>query len=88
MHRRRADVLAYFDSPTLSGPIEAISGRLEGLRRYALGLRNLTHYRIRSLLHCGTSPTRSTDSRSGRGSFPLPDEAPSLDSCIGVSGHP
>src|SRR6202008_1966458 len=34
LHRRRADVLAYFD-------------------RHALGFRNLTHYRLRSLLHCG-----------------------------------
>jgi transposase len=51
--RRRADVLAYFDHRTSNGPTEAINGRLEALRRNALGFRNLTHYRIRSLLHCG-----------------------------------
>ena len=53
LHRRRADVLAYFDYRASNGPTEAINGRLEALRRHALGFRNLTHYRIRSLLHCG-----------------------------------
>ncbi len=50
---RRGDVLAYFDHHSSNGPTEAINGRLEALRRNALGFRNLTHYRIRSLLHCG-----------------------------------
>lgn len=49
--RRRADVLAY--NHASNGPTEAINGRLEALRRNALGFRNLTHYRLRSLLHCG-----------------------------------
>ncbi|MGW4579033.1 ISL3 family transposase [Rhodococcus aetherivorans] len=53
LHRRRADVLAYFEYRASNGPTEAINGRLEVLRRHALGFRNLTHYRIRSLLHCG-----------------------------------
>jgi len=53
LHRRRHDVLAYFDHRASNGPTEAINGRLEALRRNALGFRNLTHYRIRSLLHCG-----------------------------------
>jgi transposase len=53
LHPRRHDVLAYFDHHASKGPIEAINGRLEALRRNALGFRNLTHYRIRSLLHCG-----------------------------------
>ena len=53
LHRRRHDVLAYFDHHASNGPTEAINGRLEALRRNALGFRNLTHYRIRSLLHCG-----------------------------------
>jgi len=51
--RRRADILAYFDHHASNGPTEAINGRLEALRRNALGFRNLTHYRMRSLLHCG-----------------------------------
>ena len=34
-------------------PTEAINGRLEALRRNALGFRNLTHYRLRWLLHSG-----------------------------------
>ena len=50
LHRRRA---AYFDHHASNGPTEAINGRLEALRRNALGFRNLTHYRLRSLLHCG-----------------------------------
>jgi hypothetical protein len=53
LHRRRHDVLAYFDHHASNGPTEAINGRLEALRRNALGFRNLTHYRIRSPLHCG-----------------------------------
>lgn len=56
--RRRADVLAYFDYHASNGPTEAINGRLEALRRNALGFRNLTHYRIRSLLHCGNLAQR------------------------------
>jgi transposase len=53
LSRRRADVLAFFDHHTSNGPTEAINGRLEALRRNALGFRNLTHYRTRSLLHSG-----------------------------------
>ncbi|MGH3968707.1 MAG: transposase, partial [Mycobacterium sp.] len=55
--RRRADILAYFDHHTSNGPTEAINGRLEALRRNALGFRNLTHYRWRSLLHSGALHT-------------------------------
>ena len=46
-------MLAHFDHHASNGPTEAINGRLEALRRNALGFRNLTHYRLRSLLHCG-----------------------------------
>jgi len=53
LHRRRDDVLAYFEHRASNGPTEAINGRLEALRRNALGFRNLTHYRLRCLLHCG-----------------------------------
>ena len=53
LHRRRDDVLAYFTHHASNGPTEAINGRLEALRRNALGFRNLINYRIRSLLHCG-----------------------------------
>ena len=54
LKKRAAAVLAYFDRPgTSNGPTEAINGRLEALRRNALGFRNLTHYRWRSLLHSG-----------------------------------
>jgi transposase len=60
--RRRVDVLVYFDHHASNGPTEAINGRLEVLRRNALGFRNLTHYRIRSLLHCGNL-THQIDAR-------------------------
>jgi transposase len=51
--RRRDDILGFFDHHASNGPTEAINGRLEALRRNALGFRNLTHYRWRSLLHSG-----------------------------------
>jgi hypothetical protein len=54
--RRRDDVLAYFTHRASNGPTEPINGRLEALRRNALGFRNLINYRIRSLLHCGALP--------------------------------
>ena len=54
LHRRAADVLAYFDRPgTSNGPTEAINGRLEHLRGSALGFRSLTNYIARSLLETG-----------------------------------
>lgn len=53
LHRRREDVLAYFTHRASNGPTEAINGRLEALRRNALGFRNLINYRIRALLHSG-----------------------------------
>jgi transposase len=53
LHRRRDDVLAYFTHRASNGPTEAINGRLEALRRNALGFRNLINYRIRALLHSG-----------------------------------
>ena len=51
--RRRDDILAFFGHHASNGPSEAINGRLEALRTNALGFRNLTHYRLRSLLHSG-----------------------------------
>jgi transposase len=51
--RRRDDIVAFFDHHASNGPTEAINGRLEALRRNALGFRKLTHYLLGSLLHCG-----------------------------------
>ena len=51
--RRGHDILAFFNHHVCNGPTEAINGRREALRRNALGFRNLTHYRWRSLLHNG-----------------------------------
>jgi transposase len=60
LKQRANDVLAYFDRPgTSNGPTEAINGRLEHLRGSAPGLRNLTHYIVRSLLEAsGFRPQR------------------------------
>ncbi|GEL27174.1 hypothetical protein PSU4_61280 [Pseudonocardia sulfidoxydans NBRC 16205] len=44
--------MAYFDHRASNGPTEVINGRLEALRRNALGFPSLINYRIRSLLHC------------------------------------
>jgi transposase len=44
LHRRRAEILAYFEHRrTSNGPTEALNGRLEHLRGFSLGFRNLTH---------------------------------------------
>ena len=52
--RRAWDILAYFNHPhATSGSTEAINGRLEHLRRSALGFRNLTNYITRVLLETG-----------------------------------
>ena len=54
LKQRAADVLAFFDRPgTSNGPTEAINGRLEHLRGFALGFCNLTNYVARSLLEAG-----------------------------------
>ncbi len=44
--------------PRLQRTTEVINRRLEGPRRNAFGLRNLAHYRLRSLLHCGNLAQR------------------------------
>jgi transposase len=51
--RKRAAILAYFDTGASNGPVEAINGRLEHLRGIALGFRNMGHYILRSLIHSG-----------------------------------
>lgn len=53
LHRRRDDVLAYFTHRASNGPTDAINGRLEALRRTAVGFRSLIGSRMRALLHSG-----------------------------------
>ena len=44
LHRRRYDILAFFDHPhTSNGPTEAINGLLEHLRGTARGLRTIAN---------------------------------------------
>ena len=52
--RKRAAILAYFDTGASNRPVEArLNGRLEHLRGIALEFRNLEHYILRSLIHSG-----------------------------------
>ena len=54
LHRRRDDILAFFDHPrTSNGPTEAINGLLEHLRGTARGFRNIINYIARCLLDAG-----------------------------------
>ena len=54
LHRRRDDILAFFDHPgTSNGPTEALNGLMEHLRGTARGFRNLTNYIARCLLDAG-----------------------------------
>lgn len=53
LHKRRTDILAFFDIGASNGPVEAINGRLEHLRGIALGFRNINHYILRCLIHSG-----------------------------------
>lgn len=72
LHRRRHDVLAFLDHHTSNGPTEAINGRLEALRRNALGFRNLTPTTAGA--HCSTaelSTNSSTHSELRRASLAL-----------------
>lgn len=53
LHRRRDDVLTYFDrSASSNGPTETSNSRIEHLRGSA-GFRNLTNYIARRLLEAG-----------------------------------
>ncbi len=51
--RRRADILAFFDTGASNAPVENINGKLEYLRGIALGFRNKANYILRSLIHSG-----------------------------------
>jgi transposase len=57
LRQRRTDILAFLDHHAYNGPTEALNGRLEAMRRNALGFRNFTYYRWRSLLHSGALRT-------------------------------
>jgi transposase len=66
LKKRAADVLAYIDG-TSNGPAEPINGRLEHLRGFALGFRDLpiparTWYRL-----CNWRPFRSDHRARGEG---------------------
>ena len=56
--KRHCEILEYVDVGASNGPVEAINGRLEHLRGIALGLRNLGHHILRSLIHSGQLQAR------------------------------
>lgn len=56
--RRRADILAYFDTGASNGPVEIINGKLELLRGIALGFSSKVNYILRSLIHSGQMQSR------------------------------
>jgi transposase len=60
---RRTDVLAYFDHHASNGPTEAINGRLEALRRNALGHRRLVDDTHLAGARRSTSPAPSSTER-------------------------
>jgi transposase len=67
----RGEFLAYFDTGRASnGPTEAMNLLIEKLRRIGHGYRNFENYRLRLLLHCGTTwqtpPTPRIRSRRPR----------------------
>lgn len=64
LKKRATDILAFFDRPgTSNWPTEAISGRLEHLRGFAVGFRDLKNYIARSLFEAEDSdPNYSLDS--------------------------
>lgn len=52
--KRADDVLTFFDRlGNSNGPTEVINGRLEHLRGFALGFRDLTNYAARSFFDSG-----------------------------------
>ncbi len=51
--RRREDILAFFDHHASTDPPKPSSADWKPCARNALGFRNPTHYRLRSLLHSG-----------------------------------
>ncbi|WP_419150209.1 hypothetical protein [Rhodococcus pyridinivorans] len=58
-------MLAYFEYRTSNGLTEAIDGRLEALRRHALGFCNLLHDRFGHCCPAAILPTQSTRSETG-----------------------
>lgn len=53
LKRQEHNILTSFTCHQPSEPIEAIHGRLESLRRIALGFRNIRGYRLRCPIHSG-----------------------------------
>ena len=52
----REELLARFDvGPVSNGPTEAVNLLIKKIKRVGHGFRNFTNYRLRLLLHCGTT---------------------------------
>ena len=70
MLRWRAEILAHHRTGASNGPTEAVNLLIKKVLRVAHGFRNLQHYRLRLLLHCGvrwhTQPAARIRGRSPR----------------------
>ena len=70
MSRWRREILAYHRTGASNGPTEAVNHLIKKVLRVAHGFRNLDHYRLRLLLHCGvkwqTLPATRIRGRSPR----------------------
>lgn len=51
--RWRDQIVAWHRSHVSNGPTEAVNNLVKRVKRVAFGMRNLQHYRIRSLLYAG-----------------------------------
>ena len=86
MWKRRAEILAYFDTGASNGPVEAINGRLEHLRGIALGFRNLNHFHLAVTDPLRTAP--EPDQRTLNPEGPLCDAPASGDGAASWSVPP
>lgn len=70
MSRWRTEILAHHRTGASNGPTEAVNHLIKKVLRIAHGFRNLEHYRLRLLLHCGvkwqTQPATRIRGRSPR----------------------
>lgn len=70
MSKWRREIIAHHRSGASNGPTEAVNLLIKKVLRVAHGFRNVEHYRLRLLLHCGvkwqTPPATRIRGRSPR----------------------
>lgn len=83
MSRWRREILAHHRTGASNGPTEAVNHLIKKVLRVAHGFRNLDNYRLRLLLHCGSSG-RLLRRRESGGALPAWSRTPTLQP-VGVS---